>query len=340
MNYGFKERLRGATPEDLVAILNRESRNSGWGTARGFFLSALREAFLESGLDCSSFITGNNMRLIGAKLEGNKVVPVATAATPSAIPQVARHDDWDDQSLVDEVIRSLTDPHFQVPEALGQELAQRASGDYDEVGILRPFHEVEDDIDLLSRLLGLSAHRVEELEAGADLTALEMERFIKEVGEECFQADGTNSGWGVFGIVSSSLRQGFVAVTTSGGSTDGVERDFVGVYDSPAEAKAALQRRGYLDADDFRRRFLARRDPVEGRPVIIDFHHRPDESDDFDCPSAAGKPLPPGARYPGAVSAAPRPEDIKSSSPASGGDAPERGNVSPSPAPPRKRSTR
>ena len=74
--YGFRARFRNASVEELVQAFNDDVGKPGWVSARGSFHVALREAFLATGLDCSSFIgaeqrsgsVGGRIRLEGRRL--------------------------------------------------------------------------------------------------------------------------------------------------------------------------------------------------------------------------------------------------------------------------------
>jgi hypothetical protein len=70
-------------PQELVDSLNKEVGNAGWGSARGFYLAALKEAFLATGLDCSGFINGGGMRLVHVRRDGDKIVPIAEEPEPT-----------------------------------------------------------------------------------------------------------------------------------------------------------------------------------------------------------------------------------------------------------------
>ena len=61
--YGYKERLAGHGPDELVRLFNSAIGSLGWVTARGHFLAALREALLASGLDCSAVVDSEGMDL-------------------------------------------------------------------------------------------------------------------------------------------------------------------------------------------------------------------------------------------------------------------------------------
>ena len=152
MDNTFREQFRNASPQQLADALNREVGNAGWVTARGFYLTALREAFLATGLDCSGFINDGGMRLTTVRLDGNKVVPLAEAPTPpldapESPPAGSAADLLDGQSLVDALIRSMEWGHDARVREFGERLCvgwpgARGEG---EDGILRYFAEFEDD---------------------------------------------------------------------------------------------------------------------------------------------------------------------------------------------------
>ena len=57
----FRERLGRYSIEKLVECYNSEQPKKVWITARMYYLIALKEAFLESGYGCSSFIVGDKI---------------------------------------------------------------------------------------------------------------------------------------------------------------------------------------------------------------------------------------------------------------------------------------
>jgi hypothetical protein len=73
----FWQLLAGRTPEELIACFNREVRSPAWVSARANYLTALRDALLATGLDCSSFIADGGMSMSLARRvrrEGDRVV--------------------------------------------------------------------------------------------------------------------------------------------------------------------------------------------------------------------------------------------------------------------------
>jgi hypothetical protein len=76
--YGYRARFRDAAVEELIAAFNHDVGNPGWVRARMHFLGALREAFLATGLDCSSFVDAGSMSLRRRiRHEGDRIVLVA-----------------------------------------------------------------------------------------------------------------------------------------------------------------------------------------------------------------------------------------------------------------------
>ena len=63
--------------EDLVSSFNHEQPSTAWVSARGRFLAALRQAFLDSEVDCSNFISEEGMSLqYPIRLEENIIFQV------------------------------------------------------------------------------------------------------------------------------------------------------------------------------------------------------------------------------------------------------------------------
>ena len=59
----FRERMRKYSINELVETFNFEQPKQVWISVRGRYLVALREAFLKSNYDCSSFISETGMSL-------------------------------------------------------------------------------------------------------------------------------------------------------------------------------------------------------------------------------------------------------------------------------------
>ena len=85
----FDERYKDASVEELVRAFNRDVGNRGWVSARGRFHIALAEAFLRTGLDCSSFIETDeqggptSMSLDRhIRLEGARLIQAETTTAP------------------------------------------------------------------------------------------------------------------------------------------------------------------------------------------------------------------------------------------------------------------
>ena len=76
---GFRPRFRESTVEELIAAFNSGVGSRAWVSTRVAYLTALRDALLATGLDCSSFISDRDMvmdRLVERK--GSTIVPVAS----------------------------------------------------------------------------------------------------------------------------------------------------------------------------------------------------------------------------------------------------------------------
>ena len=59
----FRERMGKYSISELVEIFNIEQPKQVWISVRGRYLVALREAFLETDYDCSTFISDAGMSL-------------------------------------------------------------------------------------------------------------------------------------------------------------------------------------------------------------------------------------------------------------------------------------
>ena len=72
----YRQRLENYSIDELVESYNREQPIQTWVSARGRYLIALREAFLNTGFDCSSFISETGMSLdFQVKIDGDKIIP-------------------------------------------------------------------------------------------------------------------------------------------------------------------------------------------------------------------------------------------------------------------------
>ena len=75
--YGFRQRFRGQTIEQLIETFNGEVGNPGWVRNKGFFLGCLLAEFQGRKVDCSSFVTDDGMDLSrDIRLEGDKIIQV------------------------------------------------------------------------------------------------------------------------------------------------------------------------------------------------------------------------------------------------------------------------
>ena len=77
--YGFRQRFRDRSVEDLIAAYNSGIGCTAWVSARSAYLMALRDALLATGLDCSSFISESSMEMDWfVERRGNAIVPVGS----------------------------------------------------------------------------------------------------------------------------------------------------------------------------------------------------------------------------------------------------------------------
>jgi hypothetical protein len=75
--YGFRQRFRESTTAELIDSFNSDVGCQGWVSARAVFLTALRDALLATGLDCTSFISNGGMAMDRrVERKGNAIVQV------------------------------------------------------------------------------------------------------------------------------------------------------------------------------------------------------------------------------------------------------------------------
>ena len=171
-----------------------------------------------------------------------------------------KSDSHDAQFLIDALIRSMEWRNDAKIQEFGEQLVAQWVGPQGagEDGVFRLFGELEDS-NFVVQVLHLSPERAEELEAGGHLTKKEAALLADVVAERHFQADGTSDYWDVARIESANGHEAYVAHTIQDGELWGApECTFVGVFPSLGLAKQALKRLGYIDGEDFRRRYVLR----------------------------------------------------------------------------------
>ena len=73
----YTARFANYSVEELVDAFNSDQPSQGWVSARGRFLAALRQAFLDTDIDCTSFISEEGMSLsYPIRLEGKIIFQV------------------------------------------------------------------------------------------------------------------------------------------------------------------------------------------------------------------------------------------------------------------------
>ena len=73
----YTARFANYSVEELVDAFNSDQPSKGWVSARGRFLSALRQAFLRTDIDCTSFISEDGMSLnFPIRLEGKIIFQI------------------------------------------------------------------------------------------------------------------------------------------------------------------------------------------------------------------------------------------------------------------------
>ena len=148
----YREHFRTKSIEELVEAYNRDRGTSGWVTARGFYITALNEALLATGLDCSSFIGSNSTLQPGQRVafDGVQFVVIGTPIpTPEPDPPMqldpmggSHHA----QFLIDALIRSMEWRNDAKIQEFGERLVAQWVGAQGtgEDGVFRPFGELED----------------------------------------------------------------------------------------------------------------------------------------------------------------------------------------------------
>ena len=75
----YTARFANYSVEELVDAFNSDQPSKGWVSARGRYLIALREAFLNTGFDCSTFISESGMSLdYPIEISGQSIVQVVS----------------------------------------------------------------------------------------------------------------------------------------------------------------------------------------------------------------------------------------------------------------------
>ena len=59
----FAKRISEMPLDELVSTFNKDVGHTGWVSARGKFLAALKKEFLRRGVDCSCFISKGSMTM-------------------------------------------------------------------------------------------------------------------------------------------------------------------------------------------------------------------------------------------------------------------------------------
>ncbi len=71
----FRETMQNATDQELVNFFNKQVGNTGWGSARSYYLAALREEITKRDMDSSLIIHAGGLRLSRkVKLSNGKLV--------------------------------------------------------------------------------------------------------------------------------------------------------------------------------------------------------------------------------------------------------------------------
>ena len=71
----FRETMQNATHQELVNFFNKQVGNTGWGSARSYYLAALREEITKRDMVSSLIIHAGGLRLSRkVKLSNGKLV--------------------------------------------------------------------------------------------------------------------------------------------------------------------------------------------------------------------------------------------------------------------------
>jgi hypothetical protein len=103
----------------------------------------------------------------------------------------------------------------------------------------------------------VTTDRLQALSDGDLSTDEERRRVVLNKASRFFEDEGTRDAWQIARLTSSGGVVAFVALIVRGSSWEGVDADFVGVFQTEPQAWAALRELGFLDEDDLRARYLA-----------------------------------------------------------------------------------
>ena len=226
----FSGRFSGATVQQLIDALNAQAGVSGWGSTRSQYLSALRDAFLATGLDCSGFIDQAGMQVVTVTLEGEKIIPVLRPA--EAAPSVPPPEGADRQRLIDGLVFEAHRPDLSDrARALGAEFAKIVTSlqEAELEGVLLEFdHELLTD---------------EGDSASAQNRDAAVEAYVSN-------QTGEQSVWQVVSLESRAGDRAHAAIILRGDYP--CDCEVVGVFLDETQALAALGARGYTSIEHYR----------------------------------------------------------------------------------------
>ena len=270
--HGFRERFRNATIEQLVEAFNGDVGNPGWIGARGSFHAALKEAFLGTGLDCSSFINRGSMSLAcRIRLEGQRLItmPSAPPCRATETESTSRRK-WGPeaqqsvQAFIDALIAALIAEDHAGMREVGLDLMDYSnsnndgiSSEWEDGGILVTNESIEEAARQFAETSASpSGERAADILDGSPLTAEELTDFVHTSAERLFE-NTEEAFWTVLRIRASSGSQAFLVQRVYGSSWEGLDFAFLGMASSIEDARAVAQRFSYLDAADLRTRYPA-----------------------------------------------------------------------------------
>ena len=114
--YGFYERFRTYSVEQLIERFNQDVGVTAWVSARAEFLFAIRDAFLATGLDCSSFLAGGVSTRDLIERRGDAIVQNRDIEPPNRSDTIMNVPLGDRDALE----RMLNDPTSELSKAVEQ----------------------------------------------------------------------------------------------------------------------------------------------------------------------------------------------------------------------------
>ena len=201
--YGYHESLKQCSLEQLVEAFNREVGNPGWVTARGFYLSALRQALVRASAECSVVVSPGSMSLAHrVRLEGQQLVaetappPARMTREPAVERLKSKPETWAcAQDVVDALVAAFAAKYDSRVEELGEQLmeffdAEKAniSRNWVDGAILVTDEAVESALEeFIEDSTTFSDERCAEIREGAALSSEELGEFVRTRAAALFE---------------------------------------------------------------------------------------------------------------------------------------------------------